>query len=222
MWWDKLVQHGPTYGYLPNASKSWLIVKDAKHSEAHAVFQGSGVPITSKGKHYLGDAIGSESFVHSYVSEKVSEWITEYELLSQISLTQPHSAYAAFTRGVIFPKQYPIFNHYCNLWMMPSASHFFLVSWSKHIQLCQLRDLLALPARLGRLSVIILVDQSQLIFDDSPRLTRPVVDLILQQSTSLPFEVIEAQSTARHEIHHVLNSLSLSIVMSCLLSYQLS
>ena len=135
MWWDKLVQHGPTYGYLPNASKSWLIVKDAKHSEAHAVFQGSGVPITSKGKHYLGDAIGSESFVHSYVSEKVSEWITEYELLSQISLTQPHSAYAAFTRGVIFPKQYPIFNHYCNLWMMPSASHFFLVSRSKHIQL---------------------------------------------------------------------------------------
>ena len=47
MWWDKLVQHGPAYGYLPNASKSWLIVKDAKHSEAHAVFQGSGVPITN-------------------------------------------------------------------------------------------------------------------------------------------------------------------------------
>ena len=83
-WWDKLVQHGPAYGYFPNASKSWLIVKDAKLSEAHAVFQGSGIPITSEGKRYLGAAIGSESFVHSFVSEKVSGWITEIELLSQI------------------------------------------------------------------------------------------------------------------------------------------
>ena len=67
---------------------------------------------------------------------------------------------------------------------------------------CQLRDLLALPARLGGLSIITLVNQSQLIFDNSTRLTRPLVDLILQKSTSLPFEVIEAQSTARREIRH--------------------
>ena len=46
MWWDKLVQHGPTYGYFPNASKSWLIVKDAQLSEAHTAFQGSGIRIT--------------------------------------------------------------------------------------------------------------------------------------------------------------------------------
>ena len=58
------------------ASKSWLIVKDAKLSAAHATFQGSGMPITSEGKHYLGAAIGSELFVHSYVSEKLSEWMT--------------------------------------------------------------------------------------------------------------------------------------------------
>ena len=61
-------------------------MKDAQLSEAHALFQGSGIPITSEGKRYLGAAIGSESFVHSYVSEKVSEWITEMELLSQISV----------------------------------------------------------------------------------------------------------------------------------------
>ena len=60
MWWDKLVQHGPAYGYFPNTSKSWLIVKDGKLSEAHLIFQGSGIPITSKGKRYIGAAIGSE------------------------------------------------------------------------------------------------------------------------------------------------------------------
>ena len=90
MWWNKPVQNDPVYGYFLNASKLWLIVNDAKLSEAHTVFQGSGIPITSKGKRYLGAAIGSESFVNSYVSEKLSEWITEIELLSQISLTQPH------------------------------------------------------------------------------------------------------------------------------------
>ena len=47
-----------------------------------------------------------------------------------------------------------------------------------------------------------MVDQSQRIFDNSIRLTRPLVDLINQQSTSLPFEVVEAQSTARREIRH--------------------
>ena len=134
MWWDKLVQHGPAYGYFPNASKLWLIVKDAKLSEAHTVFQGSGIPITSEGKHYLGAAIGSESFANSYVSEKVSQWITEIELLSQISLTQPHSA---FTHGLSSRWTYrsKIFNHLCNLWKMQSASHFFLVSQVKHIQM---------------------------------------------------------------------------------------
>ena len=47
--------------YITN-KKSWLIVKDAKLSEAHTIFQGSGIPITSEGKRYLGAAIGSESF----------------------------------------------------------------------------------------------------------------------------------------------------------------
>ena len=49
-----------------------------------------------------------------------------------------------------------------------------------------------------------MIDQSQLLFDNSTRLTRPLVDLILQQSTSLPFDVIEAQSTARCKIHQEL------------------
>ena len=71
MWWDKLVQHGPAYGYFP---KLWLIVKDAKLSEARTVFQGSDILITSEGKCYLGAEIGSGSFVNSYVREKASEW----------------------------------------------------------------------------------------------------------------------------------------------------
>ena len=183
-------------------SKPWLIVKDAQLSDAHAIFQGSGIPITSED---LGAAIGSESFVHSYVSEKVSEWITEIELLSQISLTQPHSAYAAFTHGLSSKWTYlskTISNIKPLLQPFDAINKSFLPCLTdQNTFSCQLRYLLALLSRLGGLSIIKLVDQSQLIFDHSTRLTRPLVDLILQQSTSLPFEVIEAQSTARYEIH---------------------
>ena len=31
-WWDQLWIIGPDYGYLPNASKTWLIEKDDKLS----------------------------------------------------------------------------------------------------------------------------------------------------------------------------------------------
>ena len=27
-WWNKLMEHGPAFDYLPNAKKSWLIVKE--------------------------------------------------------------------------------------------------------------------------------------------------------------------------------------------------
>ena len=117
--------------------------------------------------------------------------------------------------GHIFLEQYPIFSHYCNL----AISKSFLPRLTGQSTFsCQIRDLLVLPSRLVGLSIIKLVDQSQLIFDNSTRLTRPLVDLILQQSTSLPFEVIEAQSTARRSCAKQSQSV---IVMRCLLSYQL-
>ena len=33
-WWDNLIELGPKFGYNPQPSKSWLIVKDAKIEEA--------------------------------------------------------------------------------------------------------------------------------------------------------------------------------------------
>ena len=56
-WWDNLSQ----IGQYPNASKTWLIVKEGKCDEAKEFFQGPGVAITSEGKRHLGSAIGSQS-----------------------------------------------------------------------------------------------------------------------------------------------------------------
>lgn len=99
VWWDRISEIGPDYGYFPNATKTWLIVKDGSLEEATSLFQGMGVSITVEGKRHLGAAIGTNSFVESYVQRKVSEWVVELERLSSIAVTQPHAAYAAFTHG---------------------------------------------------------------------------------------------------------------------------
>ena len=97
-WWDNISQIGPEYGYFPNASKTSLIVKERNLERAKQLFQGTGVIITPEGKR---SAIGSHSFVESYVEGKVSEWKRELERLSEIATTQPQAAYAALTHGLV-------------------------------------------------------------------------------------------------------------------------
>ena len=36
-WWDQLCKLGPGFGYFPNTSKTWLVVKDKFHSEAEVI-----------------------------------------------------------------------------------------------------------------------------------------------------------------------------------------
>ena len=72
-WWDRLTELGPDYGYYPNASKSWLIVKEEHLPAAEIAFRESGVAITKEGRRYLGGAIGTRMFVETYAREKVLE-----------------------------------------------------------------------------------------------------------------------------------------------------
>ena len=94
-WWDRLTEIGQDYGYYPNASKTWLIVKEGSLEEATAIFEGTDVTITVKGRRHLGAAIGTSTFIQNYIQQKVSTWIREVEYLSS------NAAYAAFTHDQI-------------------------------------------------------------------------------------------------------------------------
>ena len=61
-WWDDLVTHGPSFGYFPKASKSFLVVKEDYAKVAERAFADTNVSITTHGKRHLGVALGSESF----------------------------------------------------------------------------------------------------------------------------------------------------------------
>ena len=63
----------------------------------------AGTNVSIDGKHHLGAALGSHSFVGDYITAKVQSWSEELSSLSAIAVTHPHAphaAYAVFTHGL--------------------------------------------------------------------------------------------------------------------------
>ena len=161
-WWDEIVHLGPAYGYHPNSSKTYLIVKEEHESKAKELFADTDVHITINGKRHLGAAIGAKSFTEEYVSRKVGEWVNEIKSLSTIALTQPHAAYAAFTHGL------------SSHWTYPALTGRDACSALE-------RDLLALPTKLGGMGLANPTSNSSHAFQASLRITAPLVALIASQ-----------------------------------------
>ena len=92
-WWDNLIELGPKFGYNPQSSKSWLIVKDAKIEEAKEQFRGTKLQITATCKRHLGAVIGSEEFRTDYCQKLVKTWVEEINLFADIVVTEPRTTY---------------------------------------------------------------------------------------------------------------------------------
>ena len=99
--WDMLHDLSPRFGYFVNSSKTFLIVKKERLLMAHDIFGDTGIQLTTEGRRYLGAVLGSSEFIKSYVNGKVREWSDELSKLSEIRLTQPHSAYSALMHGLL-------------------------------------------------------------------------------------------------------------------------
>jgi len=83
-------------------------VKERTYEKAMSTFQGTGISITSEGKRHLGAALGTPSFVTSFVEQQVTSWIKELQQLPDISVTHPQTVYAAFTHGFISKWNFPM------------------------------------------------------------------------------------------------------------------
>ena len=62
---------GPSFGYHPNALKTYLVVKQNYEEVVRQIFSDTDVCITTQVKRHLGAALGSKTFTEEYVSDKV-------------------------------------------------------------------------------------------------------------------------------------------------------
>ena len=99
-WWDQ-VSSGPSFGYFPNASKTWLITKNQFCSIGRETFCDTAVNVTLDGRPHLGAPFGTSEYVKKITEDKIDCWIFEIDKLSSIAISQPHAAYTSFTHGLI-------------------------------------------------------------------------------------------------------------------------
>ena len=204
-WWERLSTIGPSYGYFPNASKTWLVTKEGLLETARSIFANTGVNVTCNGRPYLGAAIGSEEYVAEQVRLKVSEWTANLKSLAMIAETQPHTAFAALTHGLMSKWTYlsctipgigPL------LGPLDEDLHSVLLPalMGRPPPSDQERTLFALPARLGGLGVGIPSIDAAREFRSSSLITSSLCDHILSQDPEHGLEVVEKQLEAKAQV----------------------
>ena len=90
--WTTLLEVGPKFCYFPEPAKSWLITNSGTHVIGKELFKDTKIKITNLGKRFLGSVTGTFTFKKQYVDEIVSQWISEFEVLSQNAKVEPQAA----------------------------------------------------------------------------------------------------------------------------------
>ena len=205
VWWDALVTLGPKFGYHVNPSKTHLITKDGHHSKASEVFKDTKVNVTSEGKTHHGAALGTSSVTELYVRSKVEKWSEELLHLSSIAETHPQAAYACFTHGLV--SKWTYFTR-----SMENISHLLqpLEDTIRAIflpALCgipapndELRNLLALPCRLGGIGIVNPTSTADQEYSASKEVTSPIVNSILSQDGLYSYEALAYKLSSVAEI----------------------
>lgn len=204
-WWDQLSTEGPAFGYHANAAKTWLVTKEKHFERAKEAFRDTNVNVTCHGRPYLGAPLGTCEYTKQYVREKVNCWISDLQLLADIAKTQPHAAYSAFTHGLSHK-----FSYLCRTTPGMASQLEPLENFLRTTFIPALtgrappddavRDLLALPARLGGLAIVNPAKSCQHDYSGSTTIAGPLATLITAQCEEYSYECIAAQLTAKSEI----------------------
>lgn len=188
-WWDLLNEKGPKFGYMPNAAKTWLVVKEECYDQAQRVFHDTNVQITAEGKRHLGAALGTRSFVEDYVSSRVGVWVTELERLSAIALSQPQAAYSALVHGLLGKWKYlarTIPDLQALLLPLETSlrTRFIPALTGRSAPGDTERLLLGLPARLGGLGIVNPAASANEAHQGSLHLTQSLICELIQRTTA--------------------------------------
>ena len=205
------------------ASKSWLIVKPAFWDLASSTFALTDVNITTEGHCYLDSAIGSPAFVSNFIHEKVSEWVSQLELLTSIAQSHPHAAYSAFVRGlfskwIYFLRTTPNMEDY----LAPLESclcHQFLPTLTDQSAFNgNLRSIMSLPTWLGGLGIVNPFSTAKFQYKSSLFTTSPLVSMLLhepaQSISTISQETYTRKNMVRSELHQTQSALAMELQSS--------
>ncbi|EDO37922.1 predicted protein [Nematostella vectensis] len=169
-WWDNINTLGPSFGYFPNAKKCWIISKADKEASAREVFSGTAVNVTVQGQKHLGAFIGSRDYLEEYVNEKACNAAYTFGLKHRYT-------YFLRTLSDIQDLLEPLENAISNV-LIPAITD--------HRCSPLERDVLALPVRLGGLSMTNPCLEADIELSSSVKATAPLVQQIVVQSHQLP------------------------------------
>ena len=205
-WWRSLCDIGPSFGYYPNPSKTWLVVKDGSHAAAAAAFGDTEVKLTTDGRPYLGSPIGTSEFMTSFITNKVEGWSEELELLATYGVTQPHAAYSAFTHGLASKWSYlsrttPDISELLQPLEGSIRSHLIPALTDRPPPSDSTRALMSLPSRLGGIALSNPVERSQSEYVASVKVTASLTEAISHQDSDYSIDIMSAQISAKQEVH---------------------
>jgi hypothetical protein len=212
-WWDLLVLHGPKFGYYPKPSKCHLVVKPHLRDKSEYMFEGTGVNITDGGKRDLGAAMGSSSFISSFLREKVVAWTQQIECLAKIALSQPHAALAGFAHGVrnkwtFSQRTMQELSELMTALEQAIRSSLLPALLGDRVISDDERALYALPARWGGLGINNPVEDAAHALEDSLQFTKEMKDHVLRSEPKLELndqaqkglvKLIKARREERHK-----------------------
>ena len=186
LWWKTLNDLGPLFGYYPEETKSWLIVKPKFESDAKRIFKETKINITREGKKHLGAVIGTESFIDEYVDQKLEEIVDELRILVEITKIEPQAAYAAFVAGFRHKLTYMmrtipnIGQHLSKIDNIVSNEFIPALMGGKIVNDSE-RKLLSMPVKYGGLALPIFAQISDLEFYNSTLITKDLCTRIKTQ-----------------------------------------
>ena len=99
VWFDKLYDIGPKYGYHPEPEKCILIVDADHEAEAKSMFQHLGIKVVN-GYGFLGGFIGDRETTKQFLDNKTTGWVNNLVKLSKAAESQPQAAFAALSKSM--------------------------------------------------------------------------------------------------------------------------
>ena len=73
IWWNMLYRLAPKFGYFPEGSKSYIIVRENAKERAQTIFDNTKIKITTDGQRHLRAIIGTANFKQNYMKEKINK-----------------------------------------------------------------------------------------------------------------------------------------------------